>query len=489
MNSINSITVPKDVTDIIKTYIADFEGSELRQKMAYGEDYYRSRNTTIMARKMLIYAEDADGNPYELEDPYKANNKLPSGYFKILVDQKVSYLLANPLTVESPQADELTEILGRRWPTLLMQTARDASKKAVGWMHPYLDAEGLFKVAVTPPEQVIPVYKAYDHETLELVIRYYTVKALNQHNESVMVTRVEVWDDQEVTYYQENTETGLYDLLDEDAMLQAFGRSYPNPKYHFQKDLKHGDRITKTEGLAWGMVPFIPLYNNDEEEYDLQPVRPYIDAYDIVSSDFMNNLQDFQDIYWILKGYDGSNLAEFLYQVKRYKTLKVSDEGDAKAEQIEIPYLARKEALAGLESDIFTFGMGVNPNISGDGNVTNVVIRSRYAALDLKAGQFELEVTDFIYKLIEFVNRYQEIKGGPAVEIAEVVFNRSLVMNEVELLEANTKQKGTISEDTRLSNHPWVSDVEAEKELIEQDNAGAVNLDEPLEGGGDGTGD
>ena len=47
-----------------------------------------------MDRKMYIYTEDEDsGAPIEMEDPYKANNKLPSGYLKILVDQKVNYSL------------------------------------------------------------------------------------------------------------------------------------------------------------------------------------------------------------------------------------------------------------------------------------------------------------------------------------------------------------------------------------------------------------
>ena len=477
LNLINSITIPAKVTETIKTFINDFEASDKRQDMRYGEDYYRSENTEIMSRQMLIYAETDDGVPYEMEDPYKANNKLPAGYFKILVDQKVNYLLGKDITFESEQAEELRDLLGRRFQTTLTQVAREASKKTVGWLHPYIDAEGNFKYSHIPSEQVIAVYSPHDHEKLELAIRYYTVKVISEDNEALTVNRVEVWDTEQVTYYQENTRTGLYDLLDEESMYNIFCRPYPNPKYHFQKDIRYGDAVAKTEGIAWGMVPFVPLYNNDEETCDLKPIKDYIDAYDIVNSDFVNNLEDFQDVYWILKGYDGTNLSEFLNQVKRYKTLKVSDDGDARSEQLEVPYLARKEAKQSLEQDIFTFGMGVNPNQVGDGSITNVVIKSRYANLDLKASQFEREVKDFIFTLMEFINRYQELYNNPPIELEDIVCNRSMIMNEIELLEANAKQKGSISESTRLSNHPWVSAVEEEQEAMRQEME-MIDLDE-----------
>jgi len=485
MNFINKITIPEEVTAVIRTYIDDFESSKRRQKMSYGEDYYRSENTEIMNRRMLIYSEveDSEGNkiPIEMEDPYKANNKLPAGYFKLLVDQKINYILGKEITFETEQAEELQEVLGKKFQSTLKQVGRESAKKVIGWLHPYIDENGEFKQMVVPSEQVVPVYKPHDNKELELIIRYYSVTVLNERSEAVRVTRVEVWDDQEVTYYQENKKTNLFDLLPSDRMEEIFGRPYPNPKYHFQKDVRYGQSVARTEGQAWGMIPFIPLYNNDEEEYDLQPVKPFIDAYDVVNSDFVNNLEDFQDVYWILKGYDGENLSEFLHQVKRYKTLKVSDDGDAKSEKIDVPYEARKEAKEGLEKDIFNFGMGVNPNAIGDGNITNVVIRSRYANLDLKASSFELELKDFINKLLDFVNRYREITNQPPIEVEDIVFNRSVIFNEVELLEANREQMGVVSEDTRLSNHPWVSDIEAEKEDMEAEQV--VDLDNY--GGGD----
>lgn len=480
MTGINRLTgfrTPEDVTDVIQNYIYDFESSDKRNKMRLGVDYYRSENTEIMNRRKLIYTEDSEGNPIAQDDPYKANNKLGSGFFKILVDQKVSYLLGNEYTFDVADQDSLTETLPRTMYSKVVKAAREASKKSRAWLQVYVDESGELGVENIPSEQIIPVYKSGSDTDLELVIRYYKVTVMNSDGEVVNVNRVEAWDDEQVVYYQQNKEGGLYYLLDEQQMESIYGKPYSNPKYHFEKNLKYGDKITKVEGHSWGQVPFVPLYNNDDEDYDLQSVKRYIDAYDIVNSDFINNLEDFQEAFWILKGYNGENLNKFLQEVKTYKTLKISEDGDAKRDTLDIPYQARKEALQGLEKDIFTFGQGVNPNQLGDGNITNIVIKSRFANLDLKCDQFEDEVRNTIMKISVLMNRYREVTNAPVIEVDDVIFDRSLMVNQVEILKASREQMGVVSDKTRLANHPWVSDVEQEQEQLEEEMSDYTDLD------------
>ena len=460
----------------IKDKIKNFECSYEKRKMHDGEMYYRSRNKAIMDRKMLIYTEDDNGCPVTILDPYKANNKLASGFMKLLVDQKVNYSLGKDINLKTEQSDELWNILGMRFQSTLKQIAKESSKKAIGWGHVYIDENGMFKLIKIPSEQIIPVYSSMDDETLEIVMRYYSVVVIDEKGKTDTVNRVEVWDREKVTYYQEDKKACNYRMLSEHEMYGVFGRHYPNPRLHLAKNMMYGDRTERTEFLAWGEIPFIPLYNNDEEMTDLEPVKNYIDVYDIVDSDFANNLEDFQDIYWILKGYNGENVGQFLDQVKRYRAIKVSEDGDARSEQQQVPYEARMVELENLESSIFKFGMGVNLNKTGDGNITNVVIKSRFANLDLKANQFEQEVEDFIFKLMYFVNRYAELTGRQPIELESITFNRSMMINEIELLDANTKQKGLVSEATRLSNHVWVDDVEGEIRLLEEERNNMISL-------------
>ena len=469
-----------DTSEYIKTYINNFESSSKRKEMVNGEAYYRSKNIAILDRNMWIYTEE-NGIPIKIKDPYKANNKLPSGYMKILVNQKLNYSVGKDIALKTIGDDDnaiLLDILGKDFSKKLKQIGKEACKKSVGWGHVYINDNGEFKIKLIPSEQVIPIYSMYDDEVLEKIIRYYSVTTSNSNNEIIQVNRVEIWDKEMVTYYQQNSETLEYDLLNKEEMFNIFGRNYTNPKYHFQKDLKYGNVITTTEGLSWGEVPFVPLFNNDEEQTDLEGIKQFIDAYDIVNSDFINNLEEFQDIYWILKGYDGENIGEFLNQVKRYKTLKVAEDGDAKSEKIDIPYEARKEALQRLEEDIFKFGMGVNPDKIASGNITNVVIKARFANLDLKANDFEQEIKDFINKLMVFVNRYLELNNQANIELDNITFNRTLMMNMVELLDANVKQLGNVSKRTQLENNPYMIGKNIDEELKAIEEESGINLDD-----------
>ena len=481
MNRINKFDTPDEVTEMINAYIADFEQSEQKEKMVQGVEYYRSENTEIMNRKFYIYAEDQNGDDIKIENPYKANNKLASGYLKILIDQKVNYLLGNDMAIKTNDDDSFQEIVGDGFQKDVKRLGKESSKKAKSWAQVYINEEGEFSYKRIPAEQIVPIYSSQNSEKLEIIIRYYSVTALNDEGKATKVNRVEVWDDEQVTFYQESTVDGNYYLLTTDEMARIFGRAYENPKYHFNKDKRIGERTVDSKGLSWGEVPFVPLYNNDEGDYDLQPVKCFIDAYDIVNSDFVNNLVDFQDIYWILKGYDGENLNKFLDQVKKFRALKVGEGGDAKPETIDVPTEARKEAKEGLGKDIFTFGQGVNPNNLEGGNITNVVIKARFANLDLKADQFEDEIIAFIYRMLYFINVYRSLKNENEIEIEEITFDRSMIMNEVELLNANNNQRGNVSEDTRLSNHPWVDDPEKEKAKMDSEGSG-YNLDDVGDG-------
>ena len=467
------MNIPTDVDKTIRNWISEFETSNTRKQMEYGKAYYRSENTEIMNRRMMIYTENEDGVPMEMEDPYKANNKLASGFFKLLVDQKLNYSLGKKITFDTKQAEELEELLTKKFQQKLKKIAKEAAKKSVGWAHVYIDKEGDFKIASIPSEQIIPLYSEVDSEEMEAVVRYYTVTEDGQS-----VNRVEVWDNEQVTYYQQKGEGGSYYLLPSEKMCEIFGRPSTNPRYHLYKSKNFGKTKTETTGIMWGAIPFVPLFNNDEDDTDLQAIKNYIDVYDIVDSDFANNFEDFQDMYWILKGYNGENVGKFLEQVKRYKTIKVGDEGDAKAEKMDVPADARIKELNNLENKIFEFGQGVNLNQTGSGNITNVVIRARFANLDLKANGFEMEVEEFMEKLMYFVNKYREFNRMEPIELDSITFNRSIIVNEEEMLKANSEQMGVTGESTRLSNHPWVDDPEEEIRVMEQERNARVDLDD-----------
>ena len=55
------------------------------------------------------------------------------------------------------------------------------------------------------------------------------------------------------------------------------------------------------------------------------------------------------------------------------------------------------------EKNIYRFGMGFNSAQIGDGNITNIVIKSRYALLDLKCNKLEIRLRQLFRKLLQVV--------------------------------------------------------------------------------------
>lgn len=465
-----------DVPKLIKKYIEEFEKSPERTMMREGNKYYVSDNTEILNRRMLMYGQLEDPNntdikvPVLMDDPYKANNKLASGHYKTIVDQKLEYVLGNipSIQVEGKNLEkQINDTLSKKFDENLKKAAKDSCKQSVGWLQVYIDANGKFRTMRIKPEQFVPVYNADDDSVLETGIRYYKVVAVTKEGNVINVNRAEVWDTEKVTYYQQETENGDYVLCSPEIFEV-------NPMYHFDKVTKYGETSKEVVGQSWGAVPFIPIYNNDERLYDLKPIKRFIDAYDLVKSDFVNNLEDFQDIVWILKGYSGQSVNTFLEDVKKFKAINVEpnpDGGDARPETIDVPYEARKEALAGLRNDIYDFGQGFDPDEATGATATATFIEALYIKLSLKGKAFISEINAFFDRLLYFLNRYWELQNIPQIdpETIKINYKLTLINNESEALTTNAGQQGSVSEKTRLAHHPWVDDVEAEIKLMKEE--------------------
>ena len=114
---------------------------------------------------------------------------------------------------------------------------------------------------------------------------------------------------------------------------------------------------------------------------------------------------------------------------------------------MNIPYEARKIKLEMDEANIYRFGMGFNSNQVGDGNITNIVIKNRYALLDLKCNKLEIRLKAFLRKIIGLVLDEINEKNGTAYNSNDVSisFVREIMTNasdnaNIEKTEAERKQ-------------------------------------------------
>lgn len=345
--------------------------------------------------------------------------------------------------------DRLNLILGEEWDDTLTELAKNSSNKGSEWLHVYINEDGKFKFIILPAEEIIPVYDTSLQENLEAILRYYLVNVNGKDR-----VRVEWWTRETVTFYIEQ-DSGEFELDDTEN---------PNPDYHFYyNDI----------GYGWTKVPFIEFPNNQERNSDLKFYKELIDEYDLNISDLANNLAEVQEIITILKGYEGTDLAEFKENLRYYKAIKVSGEQGSGVDKLEfnIPIEAKKELLDRLEENIFLFGQGVNMKTDKFGNSpSGVALKFLYSLLDLKASVMERKFRKSVKRLLWFTTEYINIVDRKKYESTEVqvTFRKTMITNDKENVEIAKESKGIISDQTIVANHPWVEDVTEELDRLKK---------------------
>lgn len=421
---------------IIKDLIKDHD----TEHMVEGNKYYHNEND-ILDRKQYYYK---DG--HKTEDDTKSNHRLPHNWHKLLVDQKVAYLVGKPIVLQTDAKDyedRLGLILGEEWDDTLTELAKNSSNKGTEWLHTYINQEGKFKFIIIPAEEVIPIYDTSLQENLEELLRYYLIQVNGKDR-----IRAEWWTRDGVTFYVEQ-ENGEFELDDTEPV---------NPASHFY----HNDK-----GYGWGKVPFIEFPNNEERYGDLKYYKELIDEYDLNVSDLANNLAELQEVIMILRGYEGTNLDIFNENLRKYKVISVSAEPGSGVDKLElnIPIEAKKEMLDRLEENIFLFGQGVNMKTDKFGNSpSGVSLKFLYSLLDMKASVMERKFRKAVKRLLWFTTEYINIidKKDYDSTTIQVTFRRTMITNDKEDVDIAKASKGVISDETIVANHPWVEDVAEE---------------------------
>lgn len=398
------------------------------------ERYYTNDND-IKKTGASIYKNKTEDETNPLK---RADNRISHNWHEILVDQKVGYAFTYPPMFDVGNDSDnkrISEILGDKFPVVVKNLGVSASNCGVGWLH-YWNGDNAFQYAPVDPKQIVPVFSNDLEEKLIGVLRAYTY--VNDAGE--LKHRCEYWDDTTVKFFEE----------DSDGLYVPF--SYPD----VGEEMNHG----------CGEVPFIMFKNNAKRLPDLKKYKDQIDTYDKIYSGFINDIDDVQEIIFILKNYSGTDKGEFIRELNLEKLIKVDEDGGVDTIRAEIPYEARNIVLEMTRKKIFTCGMGVDPEAEKIGNASGVALEFLYGLLELKTGMMETEFRVGFSQLVKAICR---MCGMSEPKRIVQTWTRNKIRNDLENAQIAAQSKGIISDDSILRNHPWVDDVEVEKKDLEEE--------------------
>lgn len=129
-----------------------------------------------------------------------------------------------------------------------------------------------------------------------------------------------------------------------------------------------------------------------------------------------------------------------------------------------------------MRKDIFKFGYGVDfEDARFGGNPNQLTIKSLYQDLDTYTDGLERHFQNFIDQLKYFFDRWWELTGRGAFEIAQsykvlVKFDRSMMINQSAQIADTVQLMNTgVSKKTVMEFNPIVQDVEMEMARIEEE--------------------
>lgn len=417
----------------IKQFIEEDKASMSKIYARTGLRYYRGEHDI---KDYKLYYWNKDG--ILVEDNTRSNIKISHSFFSEIVDQAAQYLMSGKNNFFKSDIPELQKELDRyfnyndEFNAELYDLITDCMVEGSSYLYAYIGFDKVTHFQNADMFGIVEVRAADASDSCSHIIYHY-IDHIDKGQ--TVVRKIQVWDSEQIYYYIQHDDGEIW------ADPYVKFNPQPHAVYMNSKDGKY-------YGRSYGQIPFFRLDNNRERASDLKPIKSIIDDYDLMNAGLSNNLQDASEYLVVVKGFAGEKLDELSQNIKTKKIIGVDGEdgGGVDFKTVSIPYEARKLKMDEDEKNIYRFGLAFNSAEVGDGNVTNIVIKSRYALLDMKCNKITIRLKELFRKLLVVVLDEINRKQHATYQQTDVYFDftREIITNaqdnaQVALIEEQTK--------------------------------------------------
>lgn len=441
----------------IKRLIDNDINSEKKRFAAVGQRYYEADHDI---KKCKFYYFNSDGEL--VEDFTRANVKISHPFFTELADQLTPFVLSNSEEIiysDIPELDNKLKVYFDEvfWAEMA-EVLTGGYVKGFDYCYAYKEGEvgkdlrTHFKYA--DGMGVVEVREKDTDKNTKCNI-YWFIDRIDKGKKTI--NRIQIHTDKEIYYFVQSGANGKITKDDSEPINPR-----PNVIYTDGK----GKKFSDPKGL--GFIPFFRFDYNKKQISGLKPIKPLIDDYDLHACSLSNNLIDFDNPLYAVRGFPGDNLDELIQNIRTKKSIGLDAEGGVDVQTVDIPYEARKAKLEIDKESIYHFGMGVNTQGLKDTNATtNLAIQQAYAGLGIKADNTITRFKAFLKKIIKVVIDEINATENTGYSVKDVKFNfkpETLVNEQENIQNEKTKaETNQIKINYILSIAAYIGDEEALK--------------------------
>ena len=415
----------------VREVITEHENSEVYKNAVIADEYDRQLNTTITNFQRALF--NLEGKP--VSDPWSANYKLASNFFKRFVTQQNQFLLGNGINWSKQDTGNK---LGEDFDTRVQQAGRAALVAGCSFGFWNLDKLVVFKLTEFAP--------LYDEENGALMA-------------GVRFWQLEKTKPLRATLYELD---GYTEYIWEKSKGEILKEKRP---YILKTRTTQVDGTEIYDGENYPTFPIVPLWGNPHHQSEIVGIRSSIDAYDIVKSGFADDLDSAQ-VYWILHntgGMDDADLAQFIERLHIVHAAAVDDSAGTAVDShtVDIPSESREKLLDRIERDLYRDYMALDTQSIASGAATATQIRAAYEPMNSKADEYEYCVIEFLQGILSIAG----IEDTPT-------FDRSYIINKQEEIQTLTMASEYLTDDyiTRKTLAIF-GDADLAEEMLEQKEA------------------
>ena len=210
-------------------------------------------------------------------------------------------------------------------------------------------------------------------------------------------------------------------------------------------------------------IPLLPFYNNCQGVGDFEMVTGLVDAYNVLLSGALDDMQSVANAFLALYGMQGTTQKD-IDDANRTRILSLSEGGRAEFVVKNLNH----EALGQLETNLrrSILQLSMTPDLCDEhfaGNSSGVALQYKLWGIEQVRSAKERTFTDGVKRLLAVLSAGAGLLGHPAdLTAGELTFYKNLPQDNATLAETLLSLSPILSRQTILENLPWVADVQEE---------------------------
>lgn len=395
--------------------------------------------TTLYLPKLKRYKNYYDGKQDILkkyyDDETKPCNRIIKNYCKNIVDNYLGYMVGTPISYKSDvDINEVQDVLNYND---ISSTDKELLKNAliygIAYEIHYIDKLKKQRFVIPDSMGCIPIFSNDLDEELKYLIRFYPV----DRNDLNSGYYVEIYSETETATYKTNSGFSSFSF-------------------------------TGCTENVFSQIPVIMFRLNSDYTNIFDCIVTLQDAYNTLLSSEVDDFEAFCDAYLALYGVtvDESDLAD----MKRNRILVLG--ADSKAEYLNknISDTQIENMLNNISESIEQIANCPDWNSKTFSSNSSIAIRYKLLGMENMAAGIETEMKKALQKRIEIISEFISLIDSEKTwrDIA-IVFIRNLPINTVEVSQVVTQLRGLVSDETLLTQVPFVTDVAKEMTALKSE--------------------